>query len=161
VSGSGVEVGRNQIHGERERPGIRVRTVGATMHEAVNVRDNIVLEFGRAGIIVGPDNVSKNKLHQPLITGNTVDRQEPIPQGLIGIELTGHAVQWVDEIVDDNEIGAGIPIQIQGPGRAPSPWSARPSRFSVEKRPRALGRKESDGNTHGRLHHLARRLRCR
>jgi hypothetical protein len=116
VSGSDVEVARNQIHGEGENPGIRIRTVGGTTHEAVNARDNIVLEFGRAGITVGPGNVPDDRLHKARITGNTVDRQEPIPQGLIGIELTGRADQWLEEVVDDNEIGAAIPVQIHGPG---------------------------------------------
>jgi hypothetical protein len=119
VSGSDVEAAGNQIHGEGENPGIRIRTVGGTTggttHEAINVRDNIVLEFGRAGITVGPGKVP-DSLHEPRITGNTVDRQEPIPPGLIGIELTGRADQWLEEVVEDNQIGAAIPIQIQGPG---------------------------------------------
>jgi hypothetical protein len=74
-----------------------------------------VREFGRAGITVGPGRVP-DSLHKAQITGNTVDRQEPIPQGLIGIELTGRADQWQEQVVDDNEIGAAIPIQIHGPG---------------------------------------------
>ena len=115
VSGSDVEVARNQVHGEGENPGIRIRTVGGTTHEAVTAKDNIVLEFGRAGIIVGPGKVP-DQLHQAQITGNTIDRQEPIPPGLIGIELTGLTVQWLDEVVDNNAIGAAIPIQIHGPG---------------------------------------------
>jgi hypothetical protein len=115
VSGSDVEVARNQVHGEGENVGIRIRTVGGTTHEAVNARDNTVLEFGRAGIIVGPANEPDDRLHKARITGNTVDRREPIPQGLIGIELTGRAVQWLEKVVADNEIGGAIPVQIHGP----------------------------------------------
>jgi hypothetical protein len=39
----------------------------------------------------------------------------PVLPGLIGIELTGHDGQWHDAVVEDNEIGAAIPIKILDP----------------------------------------------
>jgi hypothetical protein len=114
VSGSDVEVARNEVRGDGQHPGIRVRTTGGTPHEAVTVSDNVVLDFGRAGITVGPDD-EPDTLHQAHITGNTVNREDPISPGLIGIELIGREGQWINRVVGDNQIGAAIPVAVHGP----------------------------------------------
>ena len=118
ASGDTVDVRGNRIRGENLSPGIRVRTKGVpdvpTTHQDIRVVDNVVLDFDRAGIIVGPDKVP-DKLHNPVITGNTIDREGQVPPGLVGIHLVGRVGQWVDAVVEDNTIGATINIPIQGP----------------------------------------------
>jgi hypothetical protein len=113
--GDDVEVGRNQVIGDNQKPGIRVRTTGGTMHGGVRVEDNIVLDFHNAGIIVGPGGAEQDKLVSPVITGNTVDRQGAVPAGLTGIDLVGGTGQWVDAVVEDNEIDEAIPVPTDGP----------------------------------------------
>jgi hypothetical protein len=110
-----VDASRNRVHGENRRPGIRVVTTGGTTHHGIRVQDNVVVDFGRAGIIVGPGS-DPDALEGPLVTGNKIDRMGPVPSDLIGIDLTGHDGQWQDAVVEDNEIGVAIPIKIHGPG---------------------------------------------
>jgi hypothetical protein len=107
-------VSRNRVHGENQRPGIQVETKGETTHHDIRVEDNVVLDFNRAGIIIGPG-PAPDLLESPVVTGNSVDRAGEIPANLIGIQLTGLAGQWHGAIVEDNTIGAAIPVKIKGP----------------------------------------------
>ena len=109
TSGDGVEVRGNEVRGQNNRPGIRVVSVGKTTHEGIVVRDNEVRDFGRAGIVVSPGE-APDTLVGPVITGNSIDGGGPI-----GIELGGHEGQWTEAVVEDNAIGAGIPVPIHGP----------------------------------------------
>ncbi len=113
--GEDAEVGRNQVHGGNQRPGIRVLTVGGTTHHGIRVADNIVLDFAGAGIIIGPGQ-PPDMLGNPVIIGNAIEHQgEEPPPTLVGIDLIRPENQWVDPVVVDNQIDAAIPIQIRGP----------------------------------------------
>jgi hypothetical protein len=114
ASGDTVDVSRNRVHGENQRPGIQVETKGETTHHDIRVEDNVVLDFNRAGIIIGPG-PAPDLLESPVVTGNTVDRAGEIPANLIGIQLTGLAGQWHGATIEDNTIGAAIPVTIKGP----------------------------------------------
>jgi hypothetical protein len=114
VSGDIVDASRNHVQGDNRQPGIRMVAIGETTHHGIRVQDNVVLDFARAGIVVGPRSV-QDTLEGPVVTGNEIDHVGPVPPGLIGISLTGHNAQWHDAVVEDNDIGAAIPIKIQGP----------------------------------------------
>ena len=114
ASGDIVEVSRNRVHGENRRPGIRVARRSANdapWHPRPGQRRaRLRPRRHHRRPPFGHGHAGKSRHHRQR------DRPRgPVPPGLIGIDLTGHDAQWHDPVVEDNEIGAAIPIKIQGP----------------------------------------------
>ena len=114
ASGDIVDASRNRVHGENRKPGIRVVTIGETTHHGIRVQDNVVLDFDRAGIVVGPrSDRTRWKVPSSPATRSTAWARFPRASSASSSPVT--TAQWHDAVVEDNEIGAAIPIKIQGP----------------------------------------------